>query len=164
MAEPIHGEDTTAFAAELTAIILVAEGLTQLGPHPNLPIVPPPVVHDKVNPGDVVLTPIILAVDSKSAIQFLMGHPPTQRHRCWQAFQTARAQLLKHGYQLLLEWTPAHGRMPEWRPTVGHADELRQLNHAADGAATRVLQTELHRINAWLTAKRHAEKTGQPRH
>jgi len=56
MAEPIHGEDTTAFAAELTAIILVAEGLPQLGPHPNLPIVPAPVVHDKVNPGDVVLT------------------------------------------------------------------------------------------------------------
>ena len=157
MAEPIHGEDTTAFAAELTAIIMFAEGLTQLGPHPDLPIVPPQVVRDNVNPGDVVLIPIILAVDSKSVLQLLMGHPPTQRHRCWQAFQTARTQLLTHGYHLLIQWTPAHGRMPEWRPAVGHADELRQLNHAADSAATCVLQHELHRIQAWLTTKRHAE-------
>jgi hypothetical protein len=56
-----------------------------------------------------------------------------------------------------MQWTPAHGRMPEWRPTAGHADELRKLNHAADSAATRVLQQELHRIQAWLTTQRHAE-------
>ena len=56
-----------------------------------------------------------------------------------------------------MQWTPAHGRMPEWRPTFGPADLLRQLNHAADRAAACVLQNEIQKINAWLTAKRHAD-------
>ena len=78
VAEPINDEDTTAFAAETTAIILVTEGLAQLGPHPDLPIDRPLVIPIPINLGDdVVLTPIILAVDSKSVIAGTTAHTTT---------------------------------------------------------------------------------------
>ena len=56
-----------------------------------------------------------------------------------------------------MQWTPAHGRRPDWRPILGNADQLRQVNHAADTAAIQVLQAELQTIQEWLTAKQCAE-------
>ena len=49
--------DTTAFTAEITAIIMIAEGLAHLGPHPDLPLVRPQVVPDKINLGGDVVQP-----------------------------------------------------------------------------------------------------------
>jgi len=134
-ARPLRGEDNTAMMAELTAIWCVLITIIL-------------VVEQSQAQCDLQ---VILAVDCQSAIDFLdRVSVPTQHFHLWHGFQQHRRRAMERGLRILFQWTPAHNKHTEWRPTYGCPTHLRHLNHQADRAAAAALQRELICLQPWL--------------
>ena len=130
----IEGEDSTPLSAELTAILLVLQGLVSI-------------LASGSSLWDLrVLRSLALVVDCRAAMDLAQGTVlPTSRWlMVWQIRQHLE-QLRNYDCPCSFSWVPSHGRaVPSWKPDARFGEKLlRDLNQRADEAATLALSTSL---------------------